>query len=543
MSRIPQQPKRSIPRGAQSPTRPPVTAQAPDVQGVRDSLELVKQVLGAAYQEVQDQARQLLQQCKDNHTETVGCVRSALNTALQSAYKTKSDLDYIVKANVAYLMSAAQQYASLLGYQPLGFDLSQLPSDVAKTVDIVDPVTPGGVDKDKPLLPGVYNVVPRYPGYPDDVRAQEPLVFNARPDPRDPNASAYAVASINTPTIGGNVQAPFTLVPPSQQPVIAQQLTAQSTPISQALPPSSVGAPSVPPPATVAPTGSPVGVATPPAGATGQAGITVSGPSKGVPRSQLQIAPGGAFAGTTTPPIDVSRIGGATEPAPPGVVTPPLPDGCPTSLTGLPTVMQLDTGQVQARLGMWVTDGQCAYKVMSEPDAVASGGKIGSPWDCTGVICYPVLLDSCPCNQQQPAPIIGPQPIGPIPPKPPADSCANLPADRTQWTPWQVANCGIGTIEQLCPTPIVQCPAPIVSMPVAEICSCIKDTITTNLPVPVDLNQPLAFIFAPDDASWKKQALEWSGKWLQDFNDSNDYGDWSHKVLGEIPEPTIDIEA
>jgi hypothetical protein len=47
---------------------------------------------------------------------------------------------------------------------------------------------------------------------------------------------------------------------------------------------------------------------------------------------------------------------------------------------------------------------------------------------------------------------------------------------------------------------------------------------------PVDLDQPLAFLFGEGQESWHKRAADYNGEWLQNLLDSQTFDEyWSHR--------------
>jgi hypothetical protein len=51
-------------------------------------------------------------------------------------------------------------------------------------------------------------------------------------------------------------------------------------------------------------------------------------------------------------------------------------------------------------------------------------------------------------------------------------------------------------------------------------------SISPPLLVPVDLDQPLAWLYSPDDAEWKQEAIGWWGEFLEVFNSSANVQDY-----------------
>lgn len=507
------------------------------MEGITETLSIAKQILGAAYSEVENQTTQLINQCRQTQNDTYGCIQSAMQKAITSAYTTKANVDKVIVDNLAYLMSAAQQYASILGYAPIYIDLSGVPANVPRTLDVADPLSPGGVDVNQPLTPGQYNVVPRYAGYPDDPSVSQPLTYNVVPD--NPDKSAWPHIG---PAPEGLIQQPpqTTLVQPS--PVSPTGLGVGIQPPGTVLSPgpSVTGQVTTPvgvPPATVSPVGTAIGSPMPPILPAGPTGVSIQ-PIKGLPASQRsRIGPN-----VNIPPV-VGRIGESngtvTAPPSPGTatVTPPTSTGCPTSTVGLPDSQSLmPFGPIMPREGMYVLCGNMVAYLTSD---LAVANQMGSCIEAVanGVTYYGIVDPSCPINQNLPTPIIGPQPLGPIPPKPPPDNCNNLPASMSNWTPWQLANCGRETIPTSCPAPVVACPAPIINVSMVDLCNCIKGALQDTLPVPVDLDQPLAFKFSSDDLAWKKNATAFYGKELVDYNDASDMDAFSHSQLADILEP------
>jgi hypothetical protein len=56
---------------------------------------------------------------------------------------------------------------------------------------------------------------------------------------------------------------------------------------------------------------------------------------------------------------------------------------------------------------------------------------------------------------------------------------------------------------------------------------------------PVDLDQPLAMKFSPDDNPWKAQAAAFAGPWLQDFFAASSADQFSDSVLAHVSRPTV----
>jgi hypothetical protein len=56
-------------------------------------------------------------------------------------------------------------------------------------------------------------------------------------------------------------------------------------------------------------------------------------------------------------------------------------------------------------------------------------------------------------------------------------------------------------------------------------CGSSQSVLAQGSMVPVDLDEPLAYRFAPDDAPWKQQAESFYGSWLADYDDADSITD------------------
>ena len=533
--KIQKQPTQPIGPGAQQPNNPPIVPIAPEPSDVQAALDTAKQLLLAAREAVQKQIEGTLYKCGSQYQSGTTCIANLIRDALASVYEQYGTGATVISDNLAYLMSAAQQYAAQLGYPPVPVDVSQLPPEVRRDLTSYSQLSPLEQGKQSPLVAGTYTVVPRsvgwetgqYPVPPEGTLAQP---SGARLD--------YLNRQVDT---GVPLPEPLTIVQPIQPspPVSTAGFLLPSGGVTVPTPgaagyPSPGVPPTVPQPLGVAAGGLPSVGATP--GLTvPSAGLSQEGPifrGRNV-ASTLTETPSGEVS--LIPPAQtgaITSLGAGVSGAIAGGVGTPLDTGCPTSLVGLPTIQQLDLGQILPAPGMWITDGVCAYQMGTYPDP--QGRKpVTSNFPLNGVDYYGYLDPACPCNYGKTAvPIVQPAPPAPIP----VQSCDNLPPNQANWTPWQIANCYQAPVTvSTCPAPVVTCPAPVVSMNMTELCNCLKALVINQLPVPVDLDEPLAFKLAPDDVSWKANALAFSGKWLADYNGQDTADDFRKDVFKDYP--------
>jgi hypothetical protein len=508
------------------------------VQALTDTLATAKALLAQAVAEVQTQLRIKLGSCLNTLNGCQDTIRAAMRDAIGEAYGHYAGAAKSVADNLGYIMSAAQQYAAILGYPGVPADIpSSVPSAQA-TVDLISPANPYLFTPNVPLAGASGVVVPRDVGI--DLRSLPTGITTQYPGQTAVDSSGKVVP-LPSGLSAGMVSTPGTVPAGGSVPSATVGGTAPIQglpPIVPVTSPTPTGAPSTPP-STV----SPVGVV----------------PSVGLAPGTTLPAP--VYTTPLTPPTgETERIktpSGFTGFIGAGPST-PLPSGCPTSSEGLPLSGNIygDFGTYQlplpinatpARVGMYFTDngthiyqmrtarqGNYGYEVQQDDGtyALASGGQ----WTVNGQIVGGYCCDCAALNQ--PPGLIGP----PIEPGKPVETCDSLPANKANWTPWQLANCGTLTVQPQPTAPTgqvcVPCPAPIVNISLSELCDCIRNVVSQQLPVPVDLDQFRAFLFSPDDAEWKRNALDWSGQWLQEFNASDSSEQFSKDILSELSSPT-----
>jgi hypothetical protein len=504
-------------------------------QNVQATLDIQETVKGAAtliaeaIGLLQDNIRNRLKVCQQNGASAAQCIDKAIRDALTTVYSDASNSTGAVADNLAYLMSAAQQYASILGVPGVTPDISGVPTSIPRTFLEAQVVAdlPQGKQlhfAEKPITTGEHIVAP------------SDLEFSP----------SYDVVTGITPDAlsGGTILGwPLpTLLPtelnvgtqPAAAPVsVPTSASSQPSPVvstePQSISPVSSGSVGVTPPAAISPMGTSIvsgqvvrtlpgagSISTPiaPHGAPPEGPIT-----RGFPGRQ------GTFGGTSGGVIPTIIQGTPPIQSP----TPPTSTGCPTSVVGLPTREDIYNGLVIPRNGMWIACQGVVAQITTDLALANQMGACGS-WTVDGVNYYAVVDPTCPANNQTTTvPAAPPQVIPPA--EPGKDTCDNLPADKTKWTPWQQANCGTGQINtgQTCPAPIVQCPTipSNLTFDPSALCKCIQDALATANPV--DLDQPLAFRFAPDDNLWKRNAMAFAGKPLDAFLASasgEEYLDW-----------------
>lgn len=536
--KVQKQPTPPVGPGAQQPNHPPIVPIAPEPSDVQATLDTAKQLLLSARQEIVNQISGTLYKCGSQYQSGNTCVANLIRDALASVYEQYGTGAGVVRDNLAYLMSAAQQYAAQLGYPPVPVDVSQLPPEVRRDLTSYSQLSPLEQGKQSPLIAGTYTVVPRevgwetgqYPVPPEGTLAQPSGarldVMGRQVDTGVPLPETLTIVSPEKPSPP----------PPTAIGPIAVPGGTVPTPGVAGYP--APGVPPAVPGGIVAPLGGQPSVGATPGLTVPSADLTQEGPifrGRAVASTITETPSGSVSLIPPAPGGAIGALGVGVQSLTAGGVGTPLDTGCPTSLVGLPTVQQLDLGQILPAAGMWITDGVCAYQMGTYPDA--QGRKPAtSNFPLNGVDYYGYLDPSCPCNYGKTAvPVVQPAPPAPIP----VQSCDNLQQNQANWTPWQIANCQPAPVTvSTCPAPVVSCPAPVVSLNLTELCNCLKQIVFNQFPVPVDLDQPHAFVFSPDDLEWKKNALQWEGKWLEDMNGAESHDDFDKLVFADYPGAT-----
>jgi hypothetical protein len=97
--------------------------------------------------------------------------------------------------------------------------------------------------------------------------------------------------------------------------------------------------------------------------------------------------------------------------------------------------------------------------------------------------------------------------------------------------------------EQIAETELAELPTTIAETEIAPPAAtpAIAAQQPASLP-PVDLDQPLAFIFSPDDAPWKQAALVWGGDWIARLNNSDSLDDYTQTFLSPLSVLDISVD-
>jgi hypothetical protein len=536
MPNVPKQQPGNIGNATQSASTSPVAEPVPDVAEVQATLQAAKYVLEAALQQVLNGITSGLAACTATQQSAIACIGKLVSDQFSALYSTYYGSQQIVKDNLGYLLSAAGQYAALLGYPGINVDTSGIPADVSRTMDVNTGTGRNLNIQTQPIASGQATVIPRDVGW----------VQGDMPNPQLGTYDNNVGSQISGSGVAGAQQIPLPIsgVIPSQNATAASGASGGMGPVPasppastpQSISPVSTGSIS---PVTVGGIPAPQGLST-----VGNVPIPFPMPGqlvspKGSPGATRSIKSG--IASTGNPPViaGLGTTGLASQPtqSSPGPVVTPTPSGCPTSTAGLPTWTDfLPFGSVMPRNGMWLACGQVLAQITTDQAAAATGNVCFST-TVDGIAYWGIARIDCnAANPPQPT-SVSPSPTAEPSPSAP-DTCNNLSADQSQWTPWQQANCGTGTIAptQSCPAPTVSCPAPIVSLPTGDLCNCIQAALNGVEPDPIDLDEPLAFKYSPDDVAWKQNAIAFSGGWLEAYNNSSSAEQFRDAVFSSYPE-------
>lgn len=526
------QPTQPVGPGVQQPNNPPIVPIAPSVEEVDTTLNTANYLLSAAITAVVDRVAGQLAKCETVASDASDCIGQAITKSLNAVYASSQGGQKVVADNLAYILSAAQQYAAQLGYPSAPINISGLPQSASRTADIDVSPDRSIQTQTVPIGSASGPVVPRDVGWQQgDIPYPAIAQQGSGIGQRYTHQGQLAQQNILLPSqLDGNVQTTPQPVSPAGGLPLPSGGAAVTTPGAAGY--HAPGVPQTVPQTLGMAAGGPPSVGATPGLTAPSAGLSQEGPifrGRNV-ASTLTETPSGEVS--LIPPAQTGAIGGLGVPSPgvpAGGVGTPLDTGCPTSLVGLPTVQQLDLGQILPAAGMWITDGVCAYQLGTHPDPQGRP-PVTANFPLNGVDYYGYLDPACPCNYGKTAvPIVQPAPPAPVP----VQSCDNLPPNQANWTPWQVANCYQAPVTvSTCPAPVVTCPAPVVSLNLTELCNCLKALVLNTFPVPVDVTEPIPFIFSPDDSEWKRNAVAWAGKWAEDMNDAqsaDDFADFVHK--------------